>query len=145
MEQNTNKLMEMLKSTFKPALEEGKYSATMKSYELVDNEKAPYVKFTFTLVDNGREITENRFEKGLGVMISHLRTQLGREKEEIVPQDFFKELIDNKTEFNIWIVKRIINGVQRTNFNFLEPLKENVSAEGTIVPDAEDTVEENEE
>ena len=131
MEQNTNKLVDMLKSTFKPALEEGKYTATLKSFEVVANPTADYVKFTFTL-ESGREITENRFEKGLGVMISHLRQQLGREKEEIIPQDFFNELIANKTPFNIWIVKRIVNGVQKTNFNFLEPLKTNQPAESTI-------------
>lgn len=144
MEQNTNKLLDMLKSTFKPALEEGKYAATMEKYEVVDNPNAPYVKFTYTLKDSGREVTDNRFEKGLGVMISHLRTQLGREKEDIIPQDFFKGLIDNKTEINIWVVKRTVNGVQKTNFNFLEPIK-TTETTPTIVPDAEDESEENEE
>lgn len=126
---NTNKLMEMYNSTFQPALAEGTYEVKMLSHEYVANEKAPYIKFTFEVVSGdsaGRKLTENRFEKGFGVMVSHLRQQLGREDEAIQPQTFFNELIENGTVFNIWVVKRMVNGSPRTNFNFLEPIKEEV-------------------
>jgi hypothetical protein len=116
--------MEMYKSTFQPALAEGVYDVKMIAHEYVENEKAPYIKFTFEVLENGRKLVENRFDKGLGVMVSHLRQQLKRENEAIVPKDFFDELIKNATPFKIWIVKRLVNGSQRTNFNFLEPIKE---------------------
>jgi hypothetical protein len=127
---NTTKLMEMYNSTFQPALSEGVYEVKMLSHEYVANEKAPYIKFTFEVLnsenpaDAGRKLTENRFEKGFGVMVSHLRQQLGRENEAVQPQEFFNELIANATPFKIWVVKRVVNGTPRTNFNFLEPIKE---------------------
>lgn len=121
---NTNKLMEMYNSTFQPALAEGAYTVKMLSHEFVTNEKGPYIKFQFEVLETGRKLTENRFEKGFGVMVSHLRQQLGRENEAIQPQAFFDELIANQTPFKIWVVKRVINGAPRTNFNFLEPLPE---------------------
>ena len=124
---NTTKLMEMYKSTFQPALAEGTYKVKMLSHEYVANEKAPYIKFTFEVLSGaskGRKLTENRFEKGFGVMVSHLRQQLNREDEAVQPIEFFNELITNETEFTIWVVKRTVNGYPRTNFNFLEPIKE---------------------
>ena len=120
---NTNKLMEMYKSTFHPALEEGVYETEMVSHQYVANEKAPYIKFTFKVKDSNRTLTENRFEKGFGVMVSHLRQQLNRSNEAIKPFEFFDELIANKTTIKIWVTKNVINGVPRTNFQFLEPLK----------------------
>lgn len=127
---NTTKLMEMYNSTFQPALSEGVYEVKMLSHEYVANERAPYIKFTFEVLnstnsaDKGRKLTENRFEKGFGVMVSHLRQQLGRESEAIQPIEFFNELIANQTPFKIWVVKRMVNGYPRTNFNFLEPIAE---------------------
>lgn len=127
---NTTKLMEMYNSTFQPALKEGVYEVKMLSHEYVANEKAPYIKFSFEVLngenaaDKGRKLTENRFEKGFGVMVSHLRQQLNREDEAIQPQEFFNELIANATPFKIWVIKRMVNGSPRTNFNFLEPLTE---------------------
>lgn len=121
---DTNKLMEMYNSTFQPALAEGEYEVKMLSHEYVKNDKAPYIKFQFEVLETGRKLVENRFEKGFGVMVSHLRQQLGRENEAIKPQEFFNELIANKTPFKIWVVKRVINGTPRTNFNFLKPVEE---------------------
>lgn len=131
---NANKLLEMYNSTFQPALKEGVYQVKMTSHEYVANEKAPYIKFTFETIDNGRKLTENRFEKGFGVMISHLRQQLGRQDEEIVVKDFLDELIANQTPFNIWVVKRIVNGTPKTNFNFLEPIEE-TTPNTTVIDD----------
>lgn len=121
---NTSKLMEMYKSTFQPALSEGVYTVKMLKHEYVENEKAPYIKFEFEVIETGRKLVENRFEKGFGVMVSHLRQQLKRENEAIQPIEFFNELIEKETQFKIWVVKRVIDGTPRTNFNFLEPIKE---------------------
>ena len=133
--------MEMYHSTFQPALEEGVYEVKMLKHEYVANEKAPYIKFTFEVLtgtQKGRKLTDNRFEKGFGVMISHLRQQLGRENEEIVVQDFLNDLIKNETKFKIWVVKRTINNTPRTNFNFLEPIKEE-TPNVTVVDDTPNT------
>lgn len=123
---NTNKLSQMLNSTFQPALEEGIYDVVMKSYELVHNDRAnvDYVVFKYDIPTLNREISENRFEKGLGVMVSHIRQQLGKEDEAVIPKELFDSLITNKTPLKLWVVKRIVGGIQRTNFNFLEPIKE---------------------
>lgn len=125
---NTTKLMEMYNSTFQPALAEGTYNVKMLSHEYVqkDENSTPYIKFQFEIIETGRVLTENRFEKGFGVMVSHLRQQLNRENEAVQPIEFFNELIENETEFKIWVVKRIVNGTPRTNFNFLEPIAEQV-------------------
>lgn len=137
---NTNKLMEMYNSTFQPALAEGVYRVKMLSHEYCENAngvtKKPYIKFTFEVLENGRKLTDNRFDTGFGVMVSHLRQQLGRENEAVQPQAFFNELIENETPFNIWVVKRIVNGTPRTNFNFLEPIPE-VAPNTTVVEDEE--------
>lgn len=122
---DTNKLMSMYNSTFQPALAEGLYVTKMLSHEYVENNNSnPYIKFTFEVLDGGRKLVENRFEKGFGVLISHLRQQLNRENEAVEPKKFFDELIANQTPIKIWVVKRVVNGYPRTNFNFLEPIKE---------------------
>ena len=121
---DTNKLMRMYNSTFQPALTEGLYVTKMLSHEYVENDKNPYIKFTFEVIDTGRKLIENRFERGFGVLVSHLRQQLGRENEAVEPKKFFDELIANQTPIKIWVVKRTVNGYPRTNFNFLEPIKE---------------------
>ena len=129
---NTSKLFEMYNSTFKPALAEGKYTVTLKSHEYVAHEKTPYIRIEMTIKDTDRVVVENRFENTFPVMISHLRQQLKREQEEVIPTDFLDELIENKTEFNIWVVKRIINGAQKTNVNFLEPIKQDTAQAGFV-------------
>lgn len=136
---NTNKLMEMYKSTFQPALEEGVYETVMTKHEYVANDKGnPYIKFTFKIKSTGRILTENRFEKGFGVLVSHIRQQLNRQNEAITPNTFFDELIEKETTIKIWITKRNVNGVPRTNFSFLEPIKEpeeKAKPEITVVDD----------
>lgn len=122
---NGNRLLDMYKkAVFQPALGEGEYTVRMTEHEYVDHKTTPYIKITLEDVNSGRVITDNKFEKGFGVMISHLRQQLGREDEAVQPIEFFNELINNKTEFKIWVVKRTIDGRQRTNVNFLEPIAE---------------------
>lgn len=135
---NTNKLFEMYKSTFQPALEEGVYETIMVSHKYVDNKTAPYIQFTFKVKDSERILTENRFEKGFGVMVSHIRQQLNRQSEAVKPNEFFDELIEKKTTIKIWVVKTTVNGVPRTNFQFLEPIKKTETPKIEVVEDTTD-------
>ena len=139
-----NKLLELYNSKFKPPLKEGVYKVKMLKHEYVAAEnKAPHIRFTFEVVESedevniGRQITDNRFEKGFAVMISHLRQQLNRQDEEIDVQEFLNTLISEQTVFNIWVVKRIVNGSPKTNINFLKPIEE-VAPNTEVVDDSQE-------
>ena len=136
---NTTNLFKMYKQDkFQPTLPEGEYKVTMISQEYVPAKTADssdYVKFQYKLVDKDRTITDNKFERGFAVMVSHLRQQLKRSEEEIIPMEFFQELIDNKTELKIWITKPIINGRTRININFLKPIEQTETKPNTTVVD----------
>ncbi|MCQ2383067.1 MAG: hypothetical protein MJ060_04580 [Clostridia bacterium] len=130
---NTNKLLQLYKQPFAPTLSEGKYEVTLKSHELVNSTRIingkpqdnSYVKFVFeTTGDKPRRIVENRFEKGFAIAVSHIRQQLGKENEEVIPFEMFDELITNKTPLNLWVAKaQLPDGTTKTNIHFLEPLK----------------------
>lgn len=108
-----------------PQLNEGVYKCRLVKHKLVDTKpENPYIALEF-VTENGRTLKENRFNQGFQIFISHLKQQLNRGDEEIGVLDFLNELIENKTEFNIWITKFTpANGGQiRSNFNFLEPRK----------------------
>lgn len=108
-----------------PQLNEGVYKCKLVSHKLIDTKpENPYIALEF-ITENGRTLKENRFNQGFQIFVSHLKQQLGRGDEEIGVLDFLNELVNNQTEFNIWITKYIpANGGQtRSNFNFLEPRK----------------------
>ena len=108
-----------------PQLNEGVYKCKLISHKLVDTKpENPYVALEFK-TENGRILKENRFNQGFQIFVSHIKQQLGRGDEEIGVMDLLNELVENETEFNIWITKFIpANGGQtRSNFNFLEPRK----------------------
>ena len=122
----TNALLELYNNgKLAPALAEGKYEVVLKSHEAVQKEDGKtFIKFVFKDVNSGRNITENRFEKGFGIMLSHIREQLHRENEEIVVKDVLDSLIQNQTRINIWVSRVVLpDGTRKTNINFLEPLK----------------------
>lgn len=105
-------------------LREGMHECTMSAYSLVSNTQTPYLRINFTMND-GNVYTRNFFERDLIIMVSHLRRQLGRQHETIVPSEFFKELIDSQTPLKFWIVYPTVmtkNGPRRVqNILFLEP------------------------
>ena len=108
-----------------PQLNEGVYKCKLISHKLVDTKpENPYVALEFK-TENGRILKENRFNQGFQIFVSHIKQQLGRGDEEIGVMDLLNELVENETEFNIWITKFVpANGGQtRSNFNFLEPRK----------------------
>lgn len=124
-----------------PQLKEGVYNCTLRSHKLVDTKpENPYIALEFEVVETGRVLTDNRFNQGFQIFISHLKQQLGRADESVNVLEFLNGLIADKTEFKIWITKYTpANGGQtRSNFNFLEPRKTTASEDPAIV--IEDTV-----
>lgn len=101
-------LKDLMSKEFNGELTEGEHNATLTSWQYVANKDNPdkdYIKFTFSVDNNGIQQTYNRnqFERDVSIMLSHLRRQLGRSNETIKPKDFFEGLIKNKTPFKIWI------------------------------------------
>lgn len=114
----------------KASLKEGMHTVTLQETELVENEKNEhknYVRVTMLEKGTDREIYINKFDQGFPVMIAHLKKQLNKENEDIKIPDFLEELINSKTEFNIWVVKYTDPNTQKTNLNinFLKPLEQN--------------------
>lgn len=110
----------------KPVLKEGEYTVHLTKTEYVEHEQNPYVRVYLVDANNEREITTNKFDRGFQIMIAHLKKQLGLEDEEIKVQDFLKDLIENETQFKIWITIYTDPTTQRsnTNINFLKPLEQ---------------------
>lgn len=133
---------EFLSQKQAPVVLPGKYeNVTISNYEVQTSNNSTYVRFTYKLAD-GRTISDNRFEQGLKIMVSHLREQLKLQSEEITPDELFATC--NEKGFTIWVEKTTIFNVntglnQRvTNINFLEPLnktEETTTDEEIITPD----------
>lgn len=124
-----------------PQLNEGEYKATLKSHKLVDTKpENPYIALEFE-TESGRILRENRFNQGFQIFISHLKQQLEMGDEEIGVQEFLDKLVEDKTEFTIWVTKYTpANGGQtRSNFNFLEPRKKSEGS-GVAVEEVEDAI-----
>ena len=109
-----------------PVVLPGKYeNVTISNYEVQTSNNSTFVRFTFKLAD-GRTISDNRFQQGLGIMFSHLREQLKLQSEEISPAELFEKC--KTTPFTLWVEKATIMNAntgltQRvTNIHFLEPL-----------------------
>lgn len=124
-----------------PQLNEGEYRATLKSHKLVDTKpENPYITLEFK-TESGRILRENSFNQGFQIFISHLKQQLGMGNEEIGVQEFLDKLIEDKTEFTIWITKYTPakGGQTRSNFHFLEPRKKSEDS-GVAVKEVEDAI-----
>jgi hypothetical protein len=109
-----------------PVVLPGKYeNVVISNYEVQTSNNSTYVRFTFKLKD-GRTISDNRFQQGLGIMFSHLREQLKLQSQEMSPAELF-EMCKTKY-FTLWVEKATIlnsnTGLPQrvTNIHFLEPL-----------------------
>lgn len=143
-----NKLVDFYKEGISmPQLNEGEYKAKLIKHALIDtNPDNPYISLEFQTT-NDRTLRENRFNQGFQIFISHLKQQLNRGDEEIGVQEFLDELVENETEFTIWITKYTpANGGQtRSNFHFLEPRKKSTDTGVTETavedkPEVEDAI-----
>jgi hypothetical protein len=133
----------MLKETFQKRLADGEHSAVLISQEYhahATDETKDYIALKF-LVDGEVTYSRNFFERNMTIAISHIREQLKREYENIIPLNLLNELITNKTPLKIWIateIKLTDSGPQRyQNINFLAPL---VVPEDTTETDASDEI-----
>lgn len=132
MAQQNLSIDEIMSKKNPPVIKPGKYEKVLlKSYEKMTVNKNTFIRFTFKLADN-RELSDNRFAQGLGIMISHLREQLKLQDVEISGTELFEKC---KTQpFTLWVEKTTIvnanTGLSQrvTNVHFLEPLN-SVSSE----------------
>lgn len=129
---------EFLSQKQAPVVLPGKYeNVVISNYEVQTSKNSTYVRFTYKLED-GRTISDNRFEQGLKIMVSHLREQLDLQTQEITPNELF-ELCKEKG-FSLWVERTTIfnanTGLNQrvTNINFLEPLNK-TEVDEVIVPD----------
>ena len=115
-----------LTSTYRKALKEGVHSSILTKYEVKEGinketgENKEMLILTFTLpAEDNRPITDVRSsEKAVAIMFSHLRKQLKKEEEDIIPQDFLNALIADKTEIKLYTVKTVEG---YTNIAYLPP------------------------
>ena len=123
-------LSELMNKVFTAEITEGEHKATIKAWEFKPNTDPTkeYIKMTFTVENCGKtqEFVRNMFERDISLAVSHIRRQLDRSNESIVPTAFFDELIASSTEIKMWIQYPVVptkNGAQRRqNIYFLPPL-----------------------
>ena len=135
----TNSLTDLMNNTFAGEIAEGKHTAVVKNFQYVENESNPdnsYILITF-LIDNKREYKRNFFLRDMSILLSHTRRQLGRANEDIIPGLYLRELIEDKTELDIWFEYPTVatkTGPKRVqNIAWLPP----VTAEADETPDFE--------
>jgi hypothetical protein len=136
MANNTFNYNDFMNQKQAPVVLPGKYEKVLiENYEIQTSNNNTYVRFNFKLQD-GRKISDNRFQQGLGIMFSHLREQLSLQSEEMSPNELF-ELCKTKP-FTIWVEKTTIfnqnTGLNQrvTNIHFLEPLNREATFEPIV-------------
>ena len=134
-----NNLRDLMNSTFAGEIAEGKHTVTFKDFRYVENENNPdnsYIAILFN-VDGKREYKRNFFLRDMSILLSHTRRQLGRANEDIIPGLYLRELIEDKTELDIWFEYPTVatkTGPKRVqNIAWLPP----VTAEADETPDFE--------
>ena len=111
-------LKDLMNKTFSAEITEGQHKAVLTSFEYKQhpsNESYDYIAMVFT-IDGKREFKRNMFERDVSIMLSQTRRQLNRAAEDINPIEYLKDLINNKTELEIWITYPIVptrNGARR--------------------------------
>lgn len=111
-------LKDLMNKTFTAEISEGQHKAVLTAFEYKkhpSNEAYDYIAMVFT-IDGKREFKRNMFERDTSIMLSQTRRQLNRASEDINPIEYLKDLIDNKTELEIWITYPIVptrNGARR--------------------------------
>ena len=140
-------LRDLMNRPFQAELVEGHHRITLHAWEYVAdrNGNAANDYLTFTFKHEHGESRNNFFEKDMSIFLSHIRRQLDRQQETIDPRLFLKELIDNKTEFDCWVVFRTIpdkmdlTKTRRVrNLLFIEPAPDNTpSTPNTTEEDSE--------
>ena len=111
-------LKDLMNKTFTAEITEGQHKAVLTAFEYKQhpsNEAYDYIAMVF-IIDGKREFKRNMFERDISIMLSQTRRQLNRASEDINPTEYLKDLIDNKTELEIWITYPIVptrNGARR--------------------------------
>lgn len=132
---NKQTLLEFLKQPLLPPLKEQEYKGKLVKWEVITPKKldinglettgTPYVQLTLSIIDGDkpRKLTDNRYEKGFPIAISHIRKQLNID-DEIIPTDFLNSLVEDATPISVWITRTTAKGREYTNINYLPPIEE---------------------
>ena len=128
-------LSELMNKVFTAELTEGEHTATLKSWELKPNADPTkeYLRMTFIVenCDVEQEFIRNMFERDVSIAVSHMRRQLNRSNESIVPTAFFNELITSAPTLKMWVQYPVVstkNGAQRRQNVYFQPPLSNVEA-----------------
>ena len=131
-------LKDLMNKTFNAEITEGQHKAVLTAFEYKQhpsNEAYDYIAMVF-IIDGKREFKRNMFERDISIMLSQTRRQLNRASEDINPTEYLKDLIDNKTELEIWITYPIVptrNGARRV---------QNIAWQNISTSDSDDKEEE---
>ena len=135
-------LKNLMSNPFQKELSEGKHNVVLTNAAYHEDKKDAANDYLCLemLIDNELRYKRNMFERDVSIFLSHTRRQLNRQNETIVPMDYIKDLISNKTELELWVAYPVVptkNGPKRVqNIYWLEPTMEMVS-EGATTDDAE--------
>ena len=128
-------LSELINKVFTAELTEGEHTAILKSWELKPNADPTkeYLRMTFIVenCDVNQEFIRNMFERDVSIAVSHMRRQLNRSNESIVPTAFFNELITSAPTLKMWVQYPVVstkNGAQRRQNVYFQPPLSNVEA-----------------
>lgn len=128
-------LRENRNRVFLPPLEPGKYRITIKSLNFHEHPTDPEKDYySIVLQFPDRTATDNRFEQGWNILLSHLRRQTQNKETYPTAEAFIQHYIDNQIELDCWYtVEPDSTGRLRQRYNFLEPLSkpENSTQEAT--------------
>ena len=119
-------LKDLMNSKFQGELTEGEHTMTLISWTYMAHETdstKDYLALTFKHAEG--EYKRNFFERDLTIALSHIRRQLNRSNETIIPTEFLTNLIKDQTPLKTWITYPNVtttNGLRRVqNLHFLEP------------------------
>ena len=128
-------LSTLMTKVFTAELTEGEHKANIVSWELKPNADPTkeYIRMTFNVENAGKtqEFTRNMFERDVSIAVSHIRRQLDRSNESLIPTDFFNEIIADKIGLIMWVQYPVVstkNGAQRRQNVYFQPPLSNVEA-----------------
>ena len=139
---------ELLNEKVYPRLTDGKHKmiltgvATSVTTKKSTGEETEYLPIRLEVVATGRPVVTNIFADSFkGFFINPIQAQLDPNNEKewgITTSEFIKDLIENKTQLDVWVERVTYIGAQgertTTNYTFFEPKKQVASSQTNSHP-----------